>query len=169
MAFTWFRQSSPQTAIIFFHLFRVHFIFSSKKTGCFPPGISTCSQIFSWPHGIPRLPWSPCQEEKVSFGWYLKAIGPAALIGYFFGVAGMMGQQAAGLAAWSWSNGGGNWWWPSKMVAGTDVTAKNMGILGDFLGDVLGVRDRYCDIDGKIPVGWWVNISWGYDIMNGIE
>jgi len=37
-------------------------------------------------------------EEKVSFGWYLKAIGPAALIGYFFGVAGMMGQQAAGLA-----------------------------------------------------------------------
>jgi hypothetical protein len=104
MAFTWFRQSSPQTVIIFFHLFRVHFIFSSKS-GCFPPGISTFSQIFSWSHG-PMVPWSPCQEEKVSFGWYLKAIGPAALIGYIFGVAGMMGQQAAGLAAWS--NGGGN-------------------------------------------------------------
>ena len=38
-------------------------------------------------------------EQGVSFGWYLKAIGPAALVGYFFGVAGMMGQQAAGLAA----------------------------------------------------------------------
>ncbi|CAK9113611.1 unnamed protein product [Durusdinium trenchii] len=37
-------------------------------------------------------------EQGVSFGWYLKAIGPAALVGYFFGVAGMMGQQAAGLA-----------------------------------------------------------------------
>eukprot|EP00438_Fugacium_kawagutii_P024755 Skav213505 [mRNA] locus=scaffold3849:268322:291457:- [translate_table: standard] len=29
------------------------------------------------------------------------AIGPAALVGYFFGVAGMMGQQAAGLAPWA--------------------------------------------------------------------
>ena len=37
-------------------------------------------------------------EKNVSFGWYLKAIGPAALVGYFFGVAGIMGQQAAGLA-----------------------------------------------------------------------
>jgi len=37
-------------------------------------------------------------EKDVSFGWYVKAIAPAALVGYFFGVAGMMGQQAAGLA-----------------------------------------------------------------------
>ena len=37
-------------------------------------------------------------EKNVSFGWYLKSIGPAALVGYFFGVAGIMGQQAAGLA-----------------------------------------------------------------------
>ena len=33
----------------------------------------------------------------MTFGWYVKAIGPAALMGYFFGVAGIMGQQAAGL------------------------------------------------------------------------
>ncbi|CAK9024058.1 unnamed protein product [Durusdinium trenchii] len=37
-------------------------------------------------------------EKNVTFGWYVKAIGPAALMGYFFGVAGIMGQQAAGLA-----------------------------------------------------------------------
>ena len=36
----------------------------------------------------------------MSFGWYVKAIAPAALVGYFFGVAGMMGQQAAGLVPW---------------------------------------------------------------------
>ena len=36
----------------------------------------------------------------MSFGWYVKAIAPAALVGYFFGVAGMMGQQAAGLVSW---------------------------------------------------------------------
>ena len=41
-----------------------------------------------------------CQEKDVSFGWYVKAIAPAALVGYFFGVAGMMGQQAAGLVSW---------------------------------------------------------------------
>lgn len=49
-----------------------------------------------------------CQEKDVSFGWYVKAIAPAALVGYFFGVAGMMGQQAAGLVSWlsDWGFGG---------------------------------------------------------------
>lgn len=37
-------------------------------------------------------------ERKVSFGWYVKSIGPAALAGYFLGVAGVLGQQALGLS-----------------------------------------------------------------------
>lgn len=37
-------------------------------------------------------------ERNVSFGWYVKSIGPAALAGYFLGVAGVLGQQALGLS-----------------------------------------------------------------------
>jgi len=37
-------------------------------------------------------------ERQVSFGWYLKAVAPAALCGYFFGVAGLLTQQAVGLS-----------------------------------------------------------------------
>ncbi|CAJ1340459.1 unnamed protein product [Effrenium voratum] len=37
-------------------------------------------------------------EKKVSFGWYVKSIGPAALAGYFLGVSGILGQQALGLS-----------------------------------------------------------------------
>merc|ERR1712176_11211 len=36
-------------------------------------------------------------EKNVSFGWYTSNITPAALCGYFLGVAGMLLQQAAGL------------------------------------------------------------------------
>lgn len=49
-------------------------------------------------------------------------------------------------------------WWRELMVAlkngdGTDVTGKNGGFW-QFPGRCFGgVRDRYCDIDGKIPVG----------------
>jgi Na+/H+ antiporter NhaD/arsenite permease-like protein len=37
-------------------------------------------------------------EKGVSFGWYTKQIAPAALVGYFFGVGGILAQQALGLA-----------------------------------------------------------------------
>ncbi|CAJ1345643.1 unnamed protein product [Effrenium voratum] len=37
-------------------------------------------------------------ERKVSFGWYVKSIGPAALAGYFLGVGGILGQNALGLS-----------------------------------------------------------------------
>mmetsp|Transcript_85449 Transcript_85449/g.189772 ORF Transcript_85449/g.189772 Transcript_85449/m.189772 type:complete len:585 (-) Transcript_85449:26-1780(-) len=37
-------------------------------------------------------------EKNVSFGWYTKNCGPAALAGYFLGVAGILVQQALGLA-----------------------------------------------------------------------
>ena len=43
-------------------------------------------------------------------------------------------------------------WWRELMVELMSL-GKIWGILGNFLGDVLGERDRYCDIDGKIPVG----------------
>jgi len=36
-------------------------------------------------------------EKGVSFGWYTANIAPAALCGYFLGVAGLLGQQALGL------------------------------------------------------------------------
>lgn len=37
-------------------------------------------------------------ERNVSFGWYVKSIGPAALAGYFLGVGGILAQQALGLS-----------------------------------------------------------------------
>lgn len=37
-------------------------------------------------------------ERNVSFGWYAKSVAPAALVGYFLGVAGVLGQQALGLS-----------------------------------------------------------------------
>jgi len=37
-------------------------------------------------------------EKNVSFGWYFKSVAPAALCGYFLGVAGIIGQQALGLS-----------------------------------------------------------------------
>ena len=37
-------------------------------------------------------------ERNVSFGWYVKSIGPAALAGYFLGVAGILLQQTLGLS-----------------------------------------------------------------------
>ncbi|CAE7246322.1 NHD1 [Symbiodinium pilosum] len=37
-------------------------------------------------------------ERNVSFGWYFKSVAPAALVGYFLGVAGVLGQQALGLS-----------------------------------------------------------------------
>jgi len=36
-------------------------------------------------------------ERGVSFGWYTANIAPAALVGYFFGVGGILAQQALGL------------------------------------------------------------------------
>jgi len=36
-------------------------------------------------------------EKGVSFGWYFSKVAPAALVGYFAGVAGILGQQALGL------------------------------------------------------------------------
>eukprot|EP00442_Polarella_glacialis_P045779 CAMPEP_0115159520 /NCGR_PEP_ID=MMETSP0227-20121206/70251_1 /TAXON_ID=89957 /ORGANISM="Polarella glacialis, Strain CCMP 1383" /LENGTH=628 /DNA_ID=CAMNT_0002571227 /DNA_START=54 /DNA_END=1941 /DNA_ORIENTATION=- len=37
-------------------------------------------------------------EKNVSFGWYFSTIGPAALVGYFCGVGGILAQQALGLS-----------------------------------------------------------------------
>lgn len=37
-------------------------------------------------------------ERKVSFGWYLKSVAPAALCGYFLGVGGLLAQQLLGLS-----------------------------------------------------------------------
>mmetsp|Transcript_44464 Transcript_44464/g.81181 ORF Transcript_44464/g.81181 Transcript_44464/m.81181 type:complete len:537 (+) Transcript_44464:59-1669(+) len=37
-------------------------------------------------------------ERKVSFGWYLQRIAPAALCGYLLGVGGLLAQQELGLA-----------------------------------------------------------------------
>lgn len=37
-------------------------------------------------------------EKGVSFGWYTANVAPAALIGYFFGVAGILAQQSFGLS-----------------------------------------------------------------------
>lgn len=37
-------------------------------------------------------------EKGVSFGWYLQKVTPAALVGYFFGIAGMVAQQSLGLS-----------------------------------------------------------------------
>lgn len=37
-------------------------------------------------------------EKGVSFGWYTKNIAPAALIGYLFGVGGILAQQTLGLS-----------------------------------------------------------------------
>lgn len=37
-------------------------------------------------------------EKGVSFGWYTANVAPAALVGYLFGVAGILAQQALGLS-----------------------------------------------------------------------
>jgi len=37
-------------------------------------------------------------EKGVSFGWYVSNIGPAALVGYFCGIAGIIAQNGAGLS-----------------------------------------------------------------------
>jgi Na+/H+ antiporter NhaD/arsenite permease-like protein len=37
-------------------------------------------------------------ERGVSFGWYFSQIAPGALVGYFFGIAGILAQQGLGLA-----------------------------------------------------------------------
>jgi len=37
-------------------------------------------------------------EKGVSFGWYVKSIGPAALAGYFLGIGGILAQQSLGLS-----------------------------------------------------------------------
>merc|ERR1719310_852484 len=37
-------------------------------------------------------------EKGVSFGWYLKNTAPAALVGYFCGIAGIIAQTSAGLS-----------------------------------------------------------------------
>lgn len=37
-------------------------------------------------------------ERNVSFGWYVQKAAPAALVGYFAGVGGILAQQALGLA-----------------------------------------------------------------------
>lgn len=39
-------------------------------------------------------------EKGVSFGWYVRSTTPAALAGYFFGILGMLCQQALGLSAY---------------------------------------------------------------------
>lgn len=38
-------------------------------------------------------------EKQVSFGWYVQSIAPAALVGYFFGVGGILAQEALGFAS----------------------------------------------------------------------
>lgn len=37
-------------------------------------------------------------EKEVSFGWYVRSVAPAALVGYLLGVGGVLGQQALGLS-----------------------------------------------------------------------
>jgi len=37
-------------------------------------------------------------EKNVSFGWYFSQVAPGALVGYLFGIAGILAQQGLGLA-----------------------------------------------------------------------